>query len=87
MKLRVHLPFEATGKSLSVCFESILKQWIDQAGIVRQGLITNDDWLEIIIGEELDSGELGYFGSALSQLREKNGIISPNRIFKGVKRA
>ncbi|WP_346835869.1 hypothetical protein [Paenibacillus polymyxa] len=87
MKLRVHLPFKATGKSLSVCFESILKQWIDQAGIVRQGLITNDDWLEIIIGEELDSGELGYFGSALSQLREKNGIISPNRIFKGVKRA
>ncbi|QNR65128.1 hypothetical protein IAQ67_14510 [Paenibacillus peoriae] len=76
MKLRVQLPFKATEKSLRVCFESILRQWNDRSGIVRQGLITDNGWLELIIGEELDSGELGYFGSTLSQLRENNGIMS-----------
>lgn len=55
--MRVRLPVMPTLKSLSVCFESILRQWTDRKGYIKEGHITEAGWLEFSVMNEDDQPE------------------------------
>ncbi|WP_186327586.1 5'-3' exonuclease [Paenibacillus sp. Y412MC10] len=74
MKLNVKLPVKASGKSVRACFESIHRQWTNRSGSVRSTKITEDQWLELIIGPQLYPGEIGYTEPVSTQLVEHDGV-------------